>query len=82
MVDLKGGEPERIVAIAISGAADEDCGPQDDPLAAAAPRVHEFLGYAAPNSYWTHICGDDYVQPLQEALDVIEASCEMFPPVE
>lgn len=82
MVDLKGGEPDRIMALAISGDKDQDCEDNNNEvLAAKAPRIHEFLDLAAPNSYWTHICGDDYVQPLQEALDVLESSCENFPPV-
>ncbi len=81
MVDLKGGDPNRVVVMAISGAKDQDCKDNNDEvLAAKAPRVHEFLEYAAPNSYWTDICGNDYVQPLQDALDVIQASCENFIP--
>jgi hypothetical protein len=79
IVDLKGGVPERVVAIAISGQENQDCGPGDDPIATDAPRVHEFLDLAAPNAYWTDICGDDYVQPLQDALAVIEDSCDDFP---
>jgi hypothetical protein len=81
MVALKGGDPDRLVVMAISGDKDQDCTDNNDEvLAAKAPRVHEFLGYAAPNSYWTHICGNDFVQPLQDALDVIESSCDNFIP--
>jgi hypothetical protein len=80
-VQLKGGYQERITVIAISGAENEDCMSGDEVLAEDAPRIHTMLNLATPNSYWTDICGSDYVQPLQEALDVIESSCDEFPPV-
>ena len=71
LVALKGGHPENLTAIAISGPA---VGGGDT----TSPRIHAFLNLAAPNAYWTDISGNDYSQPLQEALEVIEGSCEGF----
>lgn len=73
LVGLKGGHPENIVAVAISG-------PQAGGGDTTAPRIHQFLGLVAPNSYWADISGADYSMPLQEALEVIEGSCENFIP--
>jgi hypothetical protein len=73
LVALKGGHPENLTAVAISG-------PQVGGGDTTAPRIHAFLNLAAPNAYWTDISGTDYSQPLQEALEVIEGSCEGFIP--
>lgn len=73
LVSLKGGHPENLTAVAISG-------PQGGGGDTTAPRIHAFLNLAAPNAYWTDISGSDYSQPLQEALEVIEGSCEGFIP--
>jgi len=81
LVDLKGGEKERFVAVAISGSKSSNCGNDDNPLAVKAPRIHQFLELNAPNSYWGNICEEDFTTPLTEALDVIKAGCETFPPV-
>ncbi len=75
LVNLKGGNPENLVGVAISGPSGG--GGETD-----APRVHAFLDLMAPNSYWTDISGSDYSTPLQEALEVIEGSCENFIPPE
>ncbi len=81
VVAHKGGDPNRVVVVAISGDRNQDCGgTTEDPDATASPRIHEFLDYAAPNSYWGDLCGTDYTQPLQNALAVIEASCDEFVP--
>jgi len=80
-VDLKGGEPDRFVTVVLSGPKSGTCGGnQDDPGAVAAPRLHQFLELNLTNAYWGSICEDDYTTPLHEALDVIEAVCEVFPP--
>jgi hypothetical protein len=73
LVGLKGGHPENLVAVAISGP--ESGGGDTD-----SPRIHEFLNLAAPNSYWTDISGSDYSTALQDALSVIEGSCGGFIP--
>ena len=73
LVGLKGGHPENLVAVAISGPASG--GGETD-----APRIHAFLDLVAPNSYWADISGSDYSTPLQEALELIEGSCENFIP--
>jgi hypothetical protein len=73
LVSLKGGHPENLTAVAISG-------PQAGGGDTTAPRIHAFLDLAAPNAYWTDISGNDYSQPLQEALEIIEGSCEGFIP--
>lgn len=73
LVSLKGGHPENLTAVAISGP--ESGGGETD-----APRIHAFLDLAAPNSYWTDISGTSYSDALQEALEVIEGSCEGFIP--
>lgn len=80
-VDLKGGDKERFVAVALSGPKSDNCGPQDDPLAVKAPRIHQFLELNSPNSYWGNLCDQDFTTPLAEALEVIKSSCETFPPV-
>jgi hypothetical protein len=80
-VQLKGGEKDRFVAVVLSGAKDSSCGPGDDPIAVKAPRLHQFLELNTPNSYWGNICDEDFTTPLSEALEVIKASCETFPPV-
>jgi hypothetical protein len=83
LVELKGGEPSRIVTMAIAPPENDDCGgTSEDPDGVASPRIHEFLGYSEPNAYWTNICENDYTSALQEALDVIEASCDEFVPVD
>jgi hypothetical protein len=81
LVDLKGGEKDRFVAVAITGPKSTSCGDNDDPLAVKAPRIHQFLELNAPNSYWGNLCEEDFTTPLTEALDVIKAGCETFPPV-
>ncbi|MCX4242960.1 vWA domain-containing protein [Paraliomyxa miuraensis] len=73
LVGLKGGHPENLVAVAISG-------PQGGGGETDAPRIHAFLDLVAPNSYWADISGSDYSTPLQEALGIIEGSCENFIP--
>lgn len=73
LVGLKGGHPENLVAVAISG-------PQQGGGETDAPRIHAFLDLVAPNSYWADISGSDYSTPLQEALELIEGSCENFIP--
>ena len=78
---MKGGEKDRVVAVAISGPKSNNCGDGDDPLAVKAPRIHQFLELNEPNSYWGNICEEDYTTPLTEALEVIKASCKTFPPV-
>jgi len=80
-VQLKGGEKDRFVAVAITGPKDTSCGDGEDPLAVKAPRIHQFLELNSPNSYWGNICEEDFTAPLKEALEVIKASCETFPPV-
>ena len=81
IVAAKGNEPSRLATVVISGDRNADCnGGSNEGGADDAPRMHEWLDLVAPNSYWTNICGNDYVQPLQEALDVISASCETFVP--
>lgn len=72
LVGLKGDHPENLAVVAISG---PESGGET-----AAPRVHEFLGLTAPNSYWTDISGNDYSTALQEALELIEGSCGGFIP--
>ncbi len=68
------------MTVAISGDEVNGC---DAPgtNAQEAPRIRELLQLSQPNSYWTDICGSDYNAPLQEALEVIERSCNDFPPV-
>lgn len=73
LVQLKGGHPENLVAVAISG-------PQAGGGDTSAPRIHAFLDLFAPNSYWSNISGSDYSAPLQEALELIQGSCENFIP--
>ena len=80
-IDLKGGDKDRFVAVAISGPKTGSCGPMDSPTAVAAPRIHQFLELNTPNSYWGNICDEDFTTPLAEALEVIKSSCETFPPV-
>ena len=80
-VDLKGGDKDRFVAVALSGPKSGSCGQGGDPIAVAAPRLHQFLELNAPNSYWGNICDEDFTKPLAEALEVIKSSCETFPPV-
>ncbi len=75
LVMLKGGHPQNIAAVAITGPA---VGGGDT----QAPRVHAFLDLVAPNSFWTDISGNDYTAPLQDALAVIEGSCDGFIPPE
>ncbi|MCA9717271.1 MAG: hypothetical protein H6713_25530 [Myxococcales bacterium] len=77
LVKLKGGDPGKLVLIALSGAEAETCSSVDG-VADPAPRVHELLELAAPNSHWGLICDDDYAAPLRAALDVIQASCDGF----
>ncbi|MGB1015133.1 MAG: hypothetical protein ACPG4T_13445 [Nannocystaceae bacterium] len=80
-VELKGGESDRFVTVVLSGPKSGTCGGnQDEPGAVAAPRLHQFLELNLTNAYWGSICEDDYTTPLHEALDVIEAVCEVFPP--
>ncbi len=80
-VDLKGGEPDRFVTVVFSGPESGTCGgTQDNPGAVAAPRLHQFLGLNLSNAYYGNICENDFTTPLHEALDVIEAVCEVFPP--
>ncbi len=80
-VDLKGGEPDRFVTVVFSGPKSGTCGgSQDDPGAVASPRLHQFLELNLTNAYYGNICDDDFTTPLHEALDVIEAVCEVFPP--
>ena len=73
LVNLKGGHPENVVVVAISGP--ENGGGETD-----APRIHQLLASFTPNSYWTDISGADYSTPLQEALEVIQGSCDDFIP--
>ena len=75
LVMLKGGHPENIAAVAISGPAQGGGDTQ-------APRIHAFLDLVAPNSFWTDISGNDYAAPLQDALEIIEGSCDGFIPPE
>ena len=73
LVGLKGDHPENIAVVGITGPASG--GGDTD-----APRVHDFLSLAEPNSYWTDISGNDYSTALQEALELIEGSCGGFIP--
>ena len=73
LVSLKGGHPENITAVAISG-------PKSGGTESDSPRIHEFLDMLAPNSYWADIAGADYSTALQEALAVIEGSWGGFIP--
>lgn len=75
LVALKGGHPQNIAAVAISGPAQGGGETQ-------APRIHAFLDLVAPNSFWTDISGNDYSTPLQDALAIIEGSCDNFIPPE
>ena len=69
--------------MAISPPENSDCGgTSEDPDGVASPRIHEFLSLSEPNAYWTNICENDYTSALQEALDVIEASCDEFVPID
>ena len=77
LVKLKGDDPSRIVVVGLSGGDESACTSVGGD-ASAAPRVHELLELAAPNSHWGLICEDDYTAPLREALNVIEASCDGF----
>ena len=80
-VDLKGGETDRLVSVVFSGPADTSCGDvQNDDGAVKAPRLHSFVDNTPQNAYWGSICENDFTTPLQEALDVIEAVCDVFPP--
>lgn len=73
LVALKGGHPENLTAVAISGP--ENGGGDTD-----APRIHQFLNLVTPNSFWTDISGANYTDALQDALEVIEGSCDGFIP--
>jgi hypothetical protein len=73
VVQQKGGHPENVAVVAISGPASG--GGETD-----APRIHQFLALAEPNAYWTDISGNDYSSALQDALELIEGSCDGFIP--
>ena len=80
LVNLKGGFEERITVVGLHGDPSNDCPPgSDDPIVTKAPRLHQFLNLAAPNSYWSDLCDEDFTTPLAEALEIIDASCEAFP---
>lgn len=81
LVDVKGGDPQGLVVVVLAGDADTGCDDDDgEPIVTKAPRLHELLDLAAPNSYWGDLCGDALTQPLQDALEVIDFGCEEFVP--
>ncbi|MCB9750764.1 MAG: hypothetical protein H6713_12330 [Myxococcales bacterium] len=80
-VDLKGGETDRLAIVVFSGPKDTSCGDvMNDNGAVQAPRLHSLIENTPQNAYWGSICDNDFTTPLHEALDVIEAVCDMFPP--
>lgn len=81
LVDIKAGDPQGVVVVVLAGDSDTGCDDgEGENVVGRAPRLHELLDLAAPNSYWSNLCGDELTQPLQDALDVIDFSCEEFVP--
>lgn len=75
--EFVGGE-ERYVVVTIAGPAMGSC---DSAFgsASAAPLLHEFTGLV-PNGLMGDICQGDLAGPLEEALELIQISCDALPP--
>ncbi|MGB1015107.1 MAG: hypothetical protein ACPG4T_13310 [Nannocystaceae bacterium] len=76
LLQLKGGDPDKLVLTALSGPASTGCSMPGS--AEMAPRVHELLALA-PHSLWGSLCADEYSTQLGQALDLIDATCQLHP---
>lgn len=78
-LDAFTGGAERYVVVSIAGPQMGGCSSAFGD-AMSAPRLHEFTG-AVDNGVMGDICLGDLSQPLADALDLIQISCDTLPPV-
>ena len=85
LVDVKGGDDEAVVVLALAGDSDLDdgiCEPfvyPDGTGAEPAPRIRE-LAESLPFGSWTSVCQEDYADFFNAAIDDIDTACSGFTP--
>jgi hypothetical protein len=81
LIDAKNGDESAIVMLGLFG---------DDDLpnaicnggAEVSPRLRQFLDSWGDNGFFGSICADDYDGFFQEAVDIIDTTCDEFIPPE
>ncbi len=73
------GERGRWATAVIAGPTDCE---SDFGMAAAAPRMQEFVTLTGANAVFSSICSGDLAPALASALDTFTAACESFPDVD
>ncbi|MCH9688236.1 MAG: hypothetical protein K0V04_42790 [Deltaproteobacteria bacterium] len=80
LIDAKGGNEEAVVVLGLLGdntRADAVC---NDELAEDSPRLREFAESFIHGS-WGSVCTPSYNDFFEQAVSVIDVSCDAFDPV-
>ncbi|MEM9457966.1 MAG: hypothetical protein AAGF11_27555 [Myxococcota bacterium] len=77
-IDAFAGGEERYVVVTIAGPPAGQCNSAFG-SASAAPLLHEFTGLV-PNGLMGDICQGDLAASLEQALELIQLSCDSLPP--
>jgi hypothetical protein len=78
IVAQKGGHPENVVVLGLIN--DGDLPGAICPVEAVAPRIVEFINYF-PNSMRGSICDLNYAPVFEQAVDLINTTCEEYIPI-
>jgi hypothetical protein len=78
IVAQKGGHPENVVVLGLIN--DGELPGAICPVEAVAPRIVEFLEYF-PNSMRGSICDLNYAPVFEQAVDLINSTCEEYVPI-
>jgi len=79
IVAQKGGHPENVVVVGLINDLDQPA-PICPPEAGEAPRLYEFMNYF-PNSLRGSVCDLNYSTVFEQAVDLINTTCEEYVPI-
>jgi hypothetical protein len=83
LIDAKNGDESAIVILGLFGDGDLPnaiCGGLDSGGAEIAPRLRSFLDSWGDHGFFGSICANDYDDFFQDAVDIIDTTCDEFMP--
>ncbi|EDM80789.1 hypothetical protein PPSIR1_12938 [Plesiocystis pacifica SIR-1] len=86
LIAAKGGDASSIVVLGLFGDGDQPnpiCGTfGDNSGAETSPRLRQFIDSWGDQGFFGSICADDYDEFFQDAVDIIDTTCDEFTPPE